>query len=327
MKKLFCFFGKKTFSALLSMIMFVTVFAPAGYAEDAIYDRSSDSLQEVMELFDKEYRDVKSARYIDSEILTCSSNYSRSSQSSPPTSVRLLFDDNLVIDLVDSVVSGFSKFEPISEIDQQIFCLDDMAPVISTVEEIADLGEGYSITYSEEFDEDYWRLTWEKSYNGVINPYESVNAVINRRNMELVTYKRFCEAPNTTVPTISEKTAYECISDLLDNNNVEIGDVECKLAFSKQNFDSNTNTITDYIGGVLLSYEFDLFEGAVLIYVDAVTGKMIGYTESRDAAKAFSVYDVGQTDDPQFTDPWGQTDDANACGIGNGCKVKIISND
>lgn len=194
------FYGKCTLCVLMSLLFCVSVLAPAGYAADAGYDRSSESLRAVLELYGKDARDVKSARYVIdasemAEVSACSA--APAAASADTSTVRLTFDDNLVIDLVDDVVDGISNFEPITDEAQKVFGLSDMTSVIKSVTEIANLGAGYSITYSEEFDEDYWRLTWEKSYGEIVNSYESVNAVVNRRTGELVVYERFDEAPNT----------------------------------------------------------------------------------------------------------------------------------
>ena len=53
-----------------------------------------------------------------------------------------------------------------------------------------------------------------KSYGSIQNPYESVNAVVNRRTRELTTYRRFDEAPNTITPGITQSDAFERLTQL-----------------------------------------------------------------------------------------------------------------
>ena len=91
-------------------------FSPITYAI-ADYDRSSESLNEVMELYGKEFRDVKNACYVSDSEQEGISSYSRLSQANQSTSVRLTFDDNLVIELVDDVVESVSKDDELHSIN------------------------------------------------------------------------------------------------------------------------------------------------------------------------------------------------------------------
>lgn len=222
---------------------------------------------------------------------------------------RVITEDNLVIDVVNDNIQSFSFFTPIDTSESIcVYRASDYATVISQIKQLSQIDKSYEVNYSDSFDEDYWRLTLEKSYDRVINPYESVNVVINRRTGDIVSYRKFDEAPTSFVAHISQNDALNAISDLLYKLNVEPTTVNITMAFEKKNFDEYTNSIIPSYGNVRLTYKLSFCDGHYNVFVDAETGEVIAYSEMRDVAQAFSV--SGQ---PAFPAPATQTTDATSC--------------
>lgn len=172
--------------------------------------------------------------------------------------------------------------------------------------EISDMDENYDLVGSEEFDDDYWRLTWVKSYGSIQNPYESVNAVVNRRTRELTTYRRFDEAPNTITPGITQSDAFERLTQLDTVEGLNLSNAECELTFTKRNYLRDENSTTRHYGEVRMAYHFTI--GNYSVYIDAATGEDIAYSEKRMVARAFSADGEGA-----FPNPQKQTADATTC--------------
>ena len=122
---------------------------------------------------------------------------------------QLVFDDNLKVDMDGANVKAISHFTACTNDAIVVYGEDDISETVNNIVEISDMDENYDLVGSEEFDDDYWRLTWVKSYGSIQNPYESVNAVVNRRTRELTTYRRFDEVPNTITPGITQSEAFE----------------------------------------------------------------------------------------------------------------------
>ena len=127
---------------------------------------------------------------------------------------QLVFDDNLKVDMDGANVKAISHFTACTNDAIVVYGEDDISETVNNIVEISDMDENYDLVGSEEFDDDYWRLTWVKSYGSIQNPYESVNAVVNRRTRELTTYRRFDEAPNTITPGITQSDAFERLTQL-----------------------------------------------------------------------------------------------------------------
>ena len=302
---------RRYFCVFMALLFCLSTLSPITLASDVTYNRSSEGLQEVLNLYGKSFSDITSSRFIQDDvkneknIIQPASAVSNSAQ----RGIRLTVEDNLIIDIVDDTVESVSCFVPVTDDEQVMFCSNDADSLLSSIEEIAELDARYSIRFSEAFDDDYWRITWEKEYNGIYNPYESVNAVINRRTLELVSYKRFDEVPETYIPSISVAEALEQVEDLLIDNNVDSSEVTCELTFTKQNYDQISNTVTGFNGEVRLAYLIKVFDGQVFLYVDATTGDIIGYDKTRDAAKCFSI----DSSDEDFPRPVYQCSLAEQC--------------
>ena len=67
---------------------------------------------------------------------------------------QLVFDDNLKVDMDGANVKAISHFTACTE-------------TVNNIVEISDMDENYDLVGSEEFDDDYWRLTWVKSYGSI----------------------------------------------------------------------------------------------------------------------------------------------------------------
>lgn len=223
---------------------------------------------------------------------------------------RFVYQDNLIVDIDDdNEVKSITHFTSAPEEKTVVHSEKDLSGEIDFITDLSGLDDSYILTSSNEFDEDYWELTWIKQCdNGVLNPYDGVNLVVNRHTKEIVVYKRFDEAPNTLNPKISQVNAKSSIVSLLEAMAVNDNDLTCELAFVKANYDVVTDSLIPSYGDVRLSYLFQFNDGGYSVYVDAVTGEPITYSELKDTARAFSI--SGQA---AFPSPAVQTKSATDC--------------
>lgn len=219
---------------------------------------------------------------------------------------QLVFDDNLKVDMDGANVKAISHFTACTNDAIVVYGEDDISETVNNIVEISDMDENYDLVGSEEFDDDYWRLTWVKSYGSIQNPYESVNAVVNRRTRELTTYRRFDEVPNTITPGITQSEAFERLTQLDTVEWLNLSNAECELTFTKRNYLRDENSTTRHYGEVRMAYHFTI--GNYSVYIDAVTGEDIAYSEKRMVARAFSADGEGA-----FPNPQKQTADATTC--------------
>lgn len=217
-----------------------------------------------------------------------------------------MFDDNLKVDIDGANVKAISHFTACTNDAIVVYGEDDISETVNNIVEISDMDENYDLVGSEEFDDDYWRLTWVKSYGSIQNPYESVNAVVNRRTRELTTYRRFDEVPNTITPGITQSEAFERLTQLDTVEGLNLSNAECELTFTKRNYLRDENSTTRHYGEVRMAYHFTI--GNYSVYIDAVTGEDIAYSEKRMVARAFSADGEGA-----FPNPQKQTADATTC--------------
>lgn len=210
---------------------------------------------------------------------------------------QLVFDDNLKVDMDGANVKAISHFTACTNDAIVVYGEDDISETVNNIVEISDMDENYDLVGSEEFDDDYWRLTWVKSYGSIQNPYESVNAVVNRRTRELTTYRRFDEVPNTITPGITQSEAFERLTQLDTVEGLNLSNAECELTFTKRNYLRDENSTTRHYGEVRMAYHFTI--GNYSVYIDAVTGEDIAYSEKRMVARAFSADGEGAFPNPQ----------------------------
>lgn len=154
------------------------------------------------------------------------------------------------------------------------------------------LTDEYTLERAEEFDEDYLTITMSKSYNGIVNPYESVNAVIRKSDSSVVYLRAFDTAPETTEATIGEDEALSAATDIIAELGADV--TSSKLVFTEPNYYWYNGTNVDYeiADFVRLAYEFTIGDGDWVIDVDAVTAEVIG----GDMSMADKAGCYGQTD-------------------------------
>lgn len=164
--------------------------------------------------------------------------------------------------------------------------------VAETIRALLNLSDEYVLIGTEEFDEDYLTVTMSKAYNGIVNPYESVNAVIRKTDSNVVYLRVFDTAPETTEATIGENEALSAAADIIAELGTDV--TSSKLVFTEPNYYWYNGTDTDYeiADFVRLAYEFVIGDGDWIVDVDAVTGEVIG----GDMSMAEKAGCYGQTD-------------------------------
>jgi hypothetical protein len=166
----------------------------------------------------------------------------------------------------------------------------DLSDLINDIEKNGDLTVGYKLMYSEAFDEDYWKLEWERIFdNAIINPYDSVKVIVDRKDKSIVAYNKFCMTPNTTQPVISENEALTSALPVLDTiTNIENKTVT--LTTTRPNFLWATDGPYEQADCVRLAYKIGINNESAKIYIDAVTGENLGGDISLSSdSKVFGV--------------------------------------
>ena len=295
---------KKSLIYFLVCVLLVPIFSPCSMASNALVDINADDFQKILQYYNKDTSEIKDIyrvsidEYtIDGEIYGKEYIYRALGESNSSATYRVLFDDNLIIELKNGAVDGFSYFKSTEELT--IGEKQDFSESVKWVFSIADFDSSYKVIESEAFDEDYWRISIAKMYDNIPNYYEGANLVLDRHTSEVIVFKRFDETPAEVIPSISETEAYAEIEPIVSEYGFTLADIDAELAFKR-------------IQGVIhLIYSFTFPEYNTKLFVDAVTGELIGRSMTKDTAKAFSV--STENDVGPFYDPEGQTAAAKAC--------------
>lgn len=220
---------------------------------------------------------------VDNNIVSISNFKRKSSLSSKTESTKsvadeVYSDESLSIESISSDDTESAKTVP-SEVSKAI---------ITTIETNSDLKDGYKLVSSEAFDDDYWQLEWQKEIgNGVLNPYDSLKVVTDRRDNSVVVYNRFKMTPDATKAVISEKEALNAAQPVLDAV-AGVGNTSISLAVTRPNHFWNEDGPYQADNVAKLAYKI-IVGDQYTIYIDAITGDNLGGDISKvRKAKAFA---------------------------------------
>lgn len=156
------------------------------------------------------------------------------------------------------------------------------------IKEYFSLGNDYELVSSKSFDDDYWNIIlMRRLENGILNPYESIKATINKSNFNIVFLNRFNEKANKVDHTISKNQAKETTKILVKSlddykNEISLCYIDPSSLIYKENSYQKSS--------VELAYK--IITGNMITYVDATTGKIIGKDQYKEIGGSY-----GQTND------------------------------
>lgn len=194
------------------------------------------------------------------------------------------FEDFSVVDK-DKV--DYNEGDSLPNVIYEYTQVSDLDNIINVIESENEL-EKYELIDCSNKIEDVWILTWYRDFdNGLLNPYDCVNVVIDAKDGSIMLFARNKMEPNTTVPVITEERALELATPILSTYCDK--EPEVKLTFFRPNFyweNEDTYEMADF---VRLSWNVST-KDCTSVQVDALTGEILGggITQT-DCARSMSV--------------------------------------
>ena len=187
---------------------------------------------------------------------------------------------------VDKDRRDYDENEVLPEMEYLIAEQTDLDDIIATIEEgLAD----YKLVDCSNHIQGSWMLSWCKDYgNGLVNPYDSVNVVVDAVDGSITLFGKSQIEPNTVTPVINEKQAIKASNSIISKLNEEV--TEVTLNFVKPNFYWVDGGPYETANFVRLAWVVTTTSGAT-IHVDAVTSEILGgsQTLSSDYGRSLQV--------------------------------------
>lgn len=240
--------------------------------ENASIPELSIEASELLKLFNKEIDNIYSSQII----------YDNSLQ----REVTRIVTDNSLIDfdkygnlveyrnfedfsIVDKDKRNYTEKTELAIVDYRYSEKKDLKEIIDEIECTLDIKD-YKMTDCGNGTEGVWTLTWCKEYeNGLINPFENVNVIVDAKDGSIMLYGTNEIKPNAIESNIKEEEAIEYACKYLNDN--ENKKAKVQLTFTKPfSYDLFDNLKVDYVN---LCYNVDI-EG-IAIQIDALTGDII----------------------------------------------------
>lgn len=151
----------------------------------------------------------------------------------------------------------------------QSICLDMMPDLY----DLFGIDTTYSLTETYDFDDDFVFFTFENVLpNGVVNPYQSINIVFDKKTLDLSIAVRFDYTPNAIEPVVSAENAL-AVARTYTSENVVLADVS--LTYISDLLYSSVDA-PYYSENCYLVYSIAPAGGNDILYVDALTGEYVG---------------------------------------------------
>ena len=240
--------------------------------------------QELLNNFNKEFSNIN--------------NVSKIYDSSLDREATRITTDNIIVDIdnegdivsyknlddystVDKNKKDYVEGVALSKVEYMINEKSDLNNIISSIEEINNL-ENYELVDCNNDIEECWILSWCKNYgDGLINPYSTVNVIVDAKDGSIMLYGKNENEPNSIEPNISESDAINYASNLIAKYD-DYNNIVTNLTFYKVETDNTDNDIR-------LTWKVSIDEN-IFIYVDAETGEILGEDRTKsDYARSMST--------------------------------------
>lgn len=225
-------------------------------------------------------------------------NISKIYDSSLDREATRIVTDNIVVDIdengdivsyknlddysiVDKDKRDYVEGEKLLKTNYMLKEKSDLNSVISSIEEINNL-ETYKLVDCNNDIEECWILSWCKNYdNNLINPYDTINVIIDAKDGSIMLYGKNENEPNSVEPAISAENAISYASNTISKYK-GYNDIDAELTFYKL----ETNNTED---DIRLTWNISIDEN-IFIYVDAKTGEILGEDRTKsDYARSMST--------------------------------------
>ncbi len=141
--------------------------------------------------------------------------------------------------------------------------------------EMLELEGEYKLVKSEKVTVDYWLLAYRQVLeNGLVNECDGVNITIARKDASLAFLSTFDLEANTTTAEISKEEAIVAAQPVIEKLQATVDGAE--LCYVQPNYYWREGGPYEPADFVRLAYNISLNGGNQFVYVDAVTGEVIG---------------------------------------------------
>ena len=187
---------------------------------------------------------------------------------------------------VDKEKKDYTENTKLPTINYEITEKSQLSNMISNIEEKENLQE-YTIVDCSNNVQGAWIISWCRKYeNGLINPYDGADAVIDAKDGSIMLYGRNTMLPNTISPSISESEAIEYASPIISKYDYD--SITVDLTFTRPNFYFEEGGPYEMADFVRLCYSVSI-DDCLSVDIDAVTGEILGGSQSK-AVQARSMY-------------------------------------
>ncbi len=209
---------------------------------------------------------------------------------------RTVFEDNIYVSVSDKgeIIDIINFYVPKEDEKMPMF-VDESDFIPKTTEEdaftkelIAHMSEkleGYELVVNNFIDRDYRHLIWLKRLsNGMNNPFQSVKIIVDIPHQRVASYVSYDKEPNAETAKITQAQAEEFVTSFMKKKEISGEIEEMKLGYCQPN-DIWDEQITVEKDHVYLAYIATVCNGCLRIYVDALSGEIIGgeYFKAEDA--------------------------------------------
>lgn len=218
------------------------------------------------------------------------------------TTVRITFEDykvdfdkngNLVsyqnlndYSTIDKDKKNYIENQPLLEKQYLINEKNDLNNIISTIQNLKNL-ENYKLIDCSNNVEGKWALSWCRDYgNNLLNPYESINIIVDAYDGSIMLYGENKLEPNTIQASITQDEAVNSAKTIITNTDIKSIELGCV----KPNFfwiDGGPYEIANFVRlAWIVTFETD-----ETVYVDAVSNEVLGGSQplSTDYGRALQV--------------------------------------
>lgn len=200
---------------------------------------------------------------------------------------RTAFEDNIYVSVSDKgEIIDISNFYVPRESEKMPMFVNESDFIPKTTEEdaftkelIAHMSEkleGYQLAVNNFIDRDYRHLIWLKQLsNGMNNPFQSVKIIVDIPHQRVASYVSYDKEPNAETAKITQAQAEEFVNAFMKQKEISGETEEMKLGYCQPN-DTWDEQKTVEKDRVYLAYIATVCNGCLRIYVDALSGEIIG---------------------------------------------------
>lgn len=158
---------------------------------------------------------------------------------------------------------------------------NQMDPVIEELEQMLQLQDYLLVECNTTVHESVWTLVWYRDLgDGLLNPYDMVNAFVDSKDGSLMTFGRNQIQPNATEPLVTKEQALDFAQPVLSLFE-QPETLTTDLTYFRPNFYWEENgPLYEEADFIRLAWKLEIGTAAV-VYIDALTGEILGGGETQ----------------------------------------------